>query len=168
MHGLEWRNRIDVYWVDNVTARNKRKCFEEPYGDVKHVVGHPFGRQILSCRFENDREIQFNTRDHHEVSDTGEEDGDYRSFEPAIGIEKTWDLLIKEFWKRANLRLGWAQDHDYVRKMIERQSLEYAMPPAVDEKLTKGIEKVSLSTGDWYPTGCSEQQSGADTPMRGT
>ena len=130
---------------------------------MKHVPGHPFGRQILSCRFEDDRRIEFNSRDHDEVLEPEPDDGDHSLFSPAIEFGKDWDRLITEFWRRAELKQGWVESNRSVRKMLADQSLEYDVPPEVNEELRQEIERISLHARSLFQSAAGSAQ---DSPMR--
>ena len=121
----------------------------------------------MSCRFYEDRDIQFNAREDGEVDDDPHEDGDHSKFARAIEFDKTWDRLIEEFWRRGVTKQEWVEGDRRVRKMMAEQSLEYDEPPAVNEELRQELESISLYTRIWAQNDAnSGQQAGSDTPMR--
>ena len=103
--GSDWDERLELFWLDNDDAWKKREEMEIPFGGVKHDTGTPFGRLILSARFDSDRFLDFNIRDFERREP--DEDDDCTEYQLANLLGADWDGVIQRYWKHVEIRKDW-------------------------------------------------------------
>ena len=115
MFGREWDEKIFWFWRYNKDAARRRAAMEKPFGNVEKAPDSLFGKYILSARFDDDRHLDFNTRDIE--GREPDEDGEYTLFELAADLGPQWDEAIELYWKRVRIHLDWNRREEMIKRM---------------------------------------------------
>jgi hypothetical protein len=115
MFGREWDKTIFRFWLYNKDAAKRRAGIERPFGNVDQEPGSRFGRFIWSARFDDNRYIDFNTRDFEQREQ--DEDGECTEFQLGAGLGPEWDEAIELYWKHVRSHLDWNRREEMIKRM---------------------------------------------------
>jgi hypothetical protein len=146
MIGGDWNARLEVFWLDNKDAWRKRETFESPFGGVKHETGTPFGRLILSARFDKDRYLDFNIRDRERREP--DEDGDCTEYQLASLLEAEWDGLIQRYWKHVEIKQDWDRRAKIVKESAAFRDFSSFEPVGGEERM-RDIARLTIEQIKW-------------------